>query len=141
MNPSSTTKKAKFSTTIFTRELDGDIILQQVRLHPRSGSRTMNGNRNKVGIMGDLRPGLNSKIFKVEIISIGKPVASQQEMIPTNSFYLVQVVDFRLPATFNSHAIDGACEQNTFSHCMYRRSHFISTSHMMLHVHAWLTSS
>ena len=30
------------------------------------------------------------------------------------------------------------CEQNTFSHCMYRRRHFISTSHMMLHVHAWL---
>ena len=40
--------------------------------------------------------------FKVEIISIGKPAASQQEMFPTNSFYLVQVVVFRLPATFCS---------------------------------------
>ena len=30
------------------------------------------------------------------------------------------------------------CEPNTFSHCMYRRRHFVSTSHMMLHAHAWL---
>ena len=122
----------------FTRELDGDIILQQVRLHPRSGSRTMNGSRNKVEAVGDLQPGLNSKMFKVEIISVGKPVASRQGMIPTNSFYFVQEVVFRLPATFNSQAIDGMCQQNTFSDCMYRRRHFVSTSHMMLHAHAWL---
>ena len=44
----------------FTLELDGDIILQQVRLHPRSGSRTMNGSRIKVAIIGDLQSGLNS---------------------------------------------------------------------------------
>ena len=30
------------------------------------------------------------------------------------------------------------CEQNTFSHCTYRRRHFVSTSHMMLHADAWL---
>ena len=72
--------------TRFTLEQDGDIILQHVRHHPRSGSRTMNGSRVKVGIIGDLQRGLNSKIFKVEIISIGEPVASRQEMIPTNSF-------------------------------------------------------
>ena len=58
---------------------------------------------------------------------------SQQEMIPTNSFYLVQVVFFFcLPATFNSQAIDGWCEQNTFSHCMYRRRQVVSTSHMIV---------
>ena len=67
----------------------------------------MNGSRNKVGIISDLQPGLNSKFFKVEIISMGKLVASQQEMISTNSFYLVQVVVFRLLATFNSQAING----------------------------------
>ena len=71
---------------------------------------------------------------------MGKRVASQQEMIPRNSFYLVQVVVFRLPATFNSQSIDGSCEQNTFSHCMYRRRHFVSTSHMMSNAHAWLKS-
>ena len=31
-----------------------------------------------------------------------------------------------------------SCEQHTFSHCMYRRRHLVSTSHMMLHAHAWL---
>ena len=93
----------------------------------------MNGSRIKVGIVVDLQPGLNRKYFKVEIISIGKLVASQQEVIPTNYFYLV-----RLPATFNSQAIDGRCEQNTFSHFMYRHIHFVSTSHVMLHAHAWL---
>ena len=40
-----------------------NIILQQVRLHPRSGNKTMNGGRNKVGIIGDLQPGLNSFFF------------------------------------------------------------------------------
>ena len=47
----------------FTLALVGDIILQQIRLHPRSGSRTMNGGRHKVGIIGDLQPGLNSNFF------------------------------------------------------------------------------
>ena len=102
----------------------------------------MNGCRIKVGFVVDLQPGLNSKNFKVEIISIGKPVASRQEMIPTNSFHQVQEMVFRLPATFNCQAIDGEeggrGEPNTFSHCMYRRRHFVSTSHMMLHAHAWL---
>ena len=78
----------------FTLELDGDIILEQVRLHPRSGSRTMNRSRINVRITGDLQPGLNSNIFKVEFINIGKLVPSRQEMIPTNSCHLVQVVVF-----------------------------------------------
>ena len=50
-------------------------MFQQVRLHPRSGSKTMNGSRIKVGIIGDLQPRLNSQVLKVEIISTGKPVA------------------------------------------------------------------
>ena len=45
---------------------------------------------------------------------------------------------FRLLSTFSSQAIDGRCEQNTFPHCMYRHKHFVRTSHMMLHAHAWL---
>ena len=61
----------------------------------------MNGSRNKIGVIGDLQPGLNSKIFKVQIISTGKLVASQPEMIPTNSFYLGQVDVFRLRATLS----------------------------------------
>ena len=92
----------------FTLALVGDIILQQIRLHPRSGSRTMNGGRHKVWIIGDLQPGLNSNFLKVEIINMGKRVASQQEMIPRISFYLVQVVVFRLSAPFNSLAIAGS---------------------------------
>ena len=56
--------KVPRSTTIrFTLELDGNIILQQVRLHPRNGSSTTIGSRIEVGINGDLHPGLNSKIF------------------------------------------------------------------------------
>ena len=47
----------------------------------------MNGSRIKVGIIGDLQPRLNSKIFKVEV-STGQLVASQQEVIPTKSFLL-----------------------------------------------------
>ena len=37
-----------------------NIIHQQVRLHPRTGSSTTIGSRIKVGIIGDLQPGLNS---------------------------------------------------------------------------------
>ena len=73
-------------STRFTLELDGDVILQQVRLHPRSGTRAMNRSRIEVGIIGDLQPGLTGKKeIKVEIISIGKPVASQEELIPSCS--------------------------------------------------------
>ena len=64
-------------------------------------------------------------------------MASQQEMFPTNSFYLAQVVVFRLPATFSSQAINGRCEQNTISHCMHRRRHFVRTSqctHSLYHI-------
>ena len=86
-------KVTRSTITRFTIELNGNIILQQVRLDPRSGSRTMNGSRIKVGIIGDLQPGLNSEIFKVEI-STGKPVASQQEVIPTKSFLLFRQLFF-----------------------------------------------
>ena len=124
----------------FTLELDGDIILQPVRLHPRSGSRTMSASRIKVGIIGDLQPGLNSKKFKVEV-STGKPVAPLQTRSgPDTIFSLVQVVVFRLRATFRSQAIDGGREQNTFRHCMYRHRHFVRASHMISHAHAWLKS-
>ena len=54
-------KISRSTTTRFTLELDGDIIFQQVRLHPRTGSSTTIGSRIKVGIIGDLQPGLNSK--------------------------------------------------------------------------------
>ena len=80
-------KVTKSTPTKVTLELDGDIIFQQVRLHPRNGSKTMNGSRIKVGIIGDLQPGLNSEKFKVEI-SIGKHMASQLEVILTKSFLL-----------------------------------------------------
>ena len=90
--------------TRFSLELDGRIILQQVRLHRRNGSSTTIGSRIKVGIIGDLQPGLNSKKnFR------SKSKARRDllhEVIPT-AFSLVQEVVFRLPATFNSQAIDG----------------------------------
>ena len=44
-------------------ELDGDFTLQpeqQLRLGQRAGSSTTIGSRIKVGILGDLQPGLNS---------------------------------------------------------------------------------
>ena len=119
-------------------ELDGDIILQQFRLHPRSGSRTMNGSRNKIGIIGDLQPGLNSKNSKVEVISVGKLLASQQEMISDKFFLSCSGSCFSLAGNFQFPSNRPGCEQNTFSHCMHRRRHFVSTSHVMLHGHAWL---
>ena len=65
-------------------------------------------------------------------------MASQQEVIPTNSFSLVQVVVVACQQLSIPRQSTGRREQNTFSHCMYRRRHFVSTSHMMLHAHAWL---
>ena len=65
-------------------------------------------------------------------------MASQQEMIPTSSSSLVQVVVFACQQLSIPRQSTGRREQNTFSHCMYRRRHFVSTSHMMLHAHAWL---
>ena len=81
----------------------------------------------------------------LEILSFNKfvfilAVGGEQRMEVESKLGLLaiflQVVVFRLPATFNSKAIDGGCEQNTFSHCMYGRRHFVSTSHFMLHAHA-----
>ena len=124
------------TSTGFTLELDGDLILQQVRLHPRSGSRTMNGSRNTVGIIGDLQSGLNNFFGRNHQHRETCRFTTRNDS--DKFFYLVQVVVFRLPATSNSEAIDGRCEQKTLSRCMYRRRHLISTSHMMLHAHAWL---
>ena len=64
-------KVPRSTTRRFTLELDGKSILQQVRLHPRNGSSTMIGSRIKVGVIGDLQPGLNSNTFLVEIIRTG----------------------------------------------------------------------
>ena len=58
-------KVSRSTTTLFTLELDRNIILQQVRLHARTGSTTT-GSRIKVGINGDLQPGLNNN-FSVEL--------------------------------------------------------------------------
>ena len=52
----------------------------------------------------------------------------RQEMIPTNSFYLVQVVVFRLPATFNSQAIDGGVNR-TPSHIACTDADTLSAHH------------
>ena len=105
-------KVPRSTPTRFTLELDGNTILQpdeQVRLHPRSGSRTMNGSRIKVGILGDLQPGLNSTFFF--------------------EFFLLRW-SFSLARNFNSLAIDGErCTENTFSQCMYRCARCVSTSH------------
>ena len=56
-------QNTKKLSTNFSVHPDGQVILQQVRLHPRSGSSTMIGSRNKVGTICDLDPGLNSKTF------------------------------------------------------------------------------
>ena len=97
-------KDPRRTPTRFTLELDGIIILQHVRLHPRTGSSRTRRSRSKVRIFGDLQPGLISKYFMSKSqIRTGRLVA---EVIPT-AFSLVQAVVFRLPATFNSVATDG----------------------------------
>ena len=53
-------KVPRSTPTRFALELDGKIIFQQIRLHLRSGSRTRNGSRIKIGVIGDLQSGLNS---------------------------------------------------------------------------------
>ena len=53
-------------TTQLIPELDGDFTLQpdqQLRLRQRTGSSTTIGSPIKVGILGDLQPGLNGKFF------------------------------------------------------------------------------
>ena len=56
----------------------------------------------------------------------------QHEVIPT-AFSFVQVGVFRSLATFNSQAIDGVCEQNTFSQSMYRTdAHSVSAHQIAL---------
>ena len=127
----------------FTLELDGDIILQQVRLHPRSGSKTINGSRKKVGIIGDLQPGLNSKNIKVEIISTGKPVAQLNHTTRCDSDSSVSHLFMLLFFACRQLSIprqSTGCEQNTLSHCMYKRGHCVHTAHCtdLFHAHAWL---
>ena len=61
----------------------------------------------KLGLLAIFNLHWTVNFFNVEIISIAKPVASQQEMIPTNSFCLVQVVVFACQQLSISQAIDG----------------------------------
>ena len=115
----------------FTLELDGHIFLQQVRLHPRSGSETMNGSRNKVGIIGHLQPGLNSNILMVEIISTGKPVAQLNHAARSDSDSLFSYCSggcFSLAGNFQLPG-NPRTDVNT-----------VSTAQCtdLLHAHAWL---
>ena len=127
-------KVPRSRTTLSTLELDGNIIFQQVRLHPRNGSSTMIGSRIKVGIIGDLQPGLNSNIFWSKSQTQEELL---QEVIPT-AFCIVHVVVFCLPATFNSLATAGVCEQYHLSHSMYRCAHSVHTSHCTHSLHSHL---
>ena len=72
--------------TRFTLELAGDVILQQVRLHPRSGIGTMKGSRIKVGFIGDLQPGLNSNFLRSKSAQGNLWHFSKHEVIPTRFF-------------------------------------------------------
>ena len=64
---------------------------------------------------GDLQPGLSSELFvekSLNKIYTREPVA---EVISTLLFFLVQVVVFRLPETFNSLATDGGVNRYTLA--------------------------
>ena len=79
-------KFSRSTTTWFTLELDGNIILQQVRFHPRIVSSTTIESRIKVGIIGDLQPGLISKkCLSKRPISTGELVAE----VTSTAFLLV----------------------------------------------------
>ena len=128
MNTRSTPKRS-------TLELDGNIILQQVRPHPRSGSRTMNGSRHKVGSVGDLQPGLISKkILKVEIISTGGPVAWGD----SDSIFSCSGSCFSLAGNFQFTGNPTVSVNRTPSHTStYRCAHFVRTSrctHSLYHI-------
>ena len=134
-------KVTRSTPSRFTLELDGDIIFQQVPLHPRSGSRTMNGSQTKVGIIGDLQPGLNSKIFKIEIRT-GKLVAPRQEVIPTK-YVLVFGCCFSIAGNFNSQAVDG-CVWTEHLHTLHVQTQTLCqhvTLHSFLAPHLWLNGS
>ena len=95
-----------------TLELDGNIILQQVRLHPRTGSTTI-GSRIRVGVTGDLQPGLNSFFMSNS--------DKLRENLLQNDF------DSLFPCSGSSFslAIDGRCEEihlsyTTFKHVQIR---------------------
>ena len=120
--------------TRFTFALDGNIVFQQVRYHPRSGSRTMNGSRIKVGITCDFQPGLNSsKFFKVEIISTGRPVAQLNHTTRRDSDSLFShcsgccFFDCRQLSLLRQST--GVCEQNTFSQT---DAHIVSAQNIAL---------
>ena len=90
--------KDQRSTTVrFTLELDGHIIPQQVRLHPRNGSSTMIWSRIKVGITGDLQPGLNSNSLRSKSEAQGRLCCKKWFRQP---FFLVRVVVFSLASNF-----------------------------------------
>ena len=45
---------------------------------------------------------------------------------------------FSLASNFQLQGNRGRCEQNTMTHPMHRHKHFVCTSHMVSHAHAWL---
>ena len=125
-------KVPRSTPTRFTFELDGNIILQHVRLHPRRGSRTMNGSRIKVGIIGDFQPGLNSKKFKVEIISTERLVAQLNHTTRRDSdksFFLIVKVFFSLAGNFHFPG-NGRGVNRTPSHSACTDAHSVSAQHM-----------
>ena len=133
-------KVLRSTTTRFTLELDGNIILRQVRLHPRSGSSAKIGSRIKVGIIGHLQPGLNSKTILSNSNNKHRWTRCRSDF--DSLFSCSGSCFFRLPETFNSLANDGECQQRHLSHSIFfnmnRCAESVRTSHMMLHAHAWL---
>ena len=110
-------RASRSTTTQLILELDGDFSLQpyqQVRFRPRTGSSTTIGSRIQVGIFDD-QPGLSSELFvekSFNKIYTWEPVA---EVISKLLFFLVQMVVFRLPETFNSLATDGGVNRYTLA--------------------------
>ena len=103
------------------------LSFQQVHLHPRSGSRTMNGNRINVGIVGDLQPGLNSKTFlgrnhqDTETCGFTTRSDFRQNLFFCSGSCFSLAGNFQLPGNRT-----GEREQKTFPHCMYRHKHFVT---------------
>ena len=98
-----------------TLEVDGDVVLQQVRLHPRRGSRTMNGSRIRVGIIGDLQPGLNRKKFQGRNHQ-HREICGFTTRNDSDKFFLsCSGGCFSLAGNFQFPGNRRECEQNTFS--------------------------
>ena len=85
----------------------------------------------KLGLLAIFNLGLNSNLF----LRSKSSAQGNLWLHDKKQFRQIICILFRwLFFAFGQHAIprqSTGCEQNTFSHCMYRRRHFISTSHMM----------